>query len=59
MTKILQLLCKNYHLGIVTNGTASWQYNKIDVLGYKYYFSKIEHFHLGRGWRREATSSHL
>ncbi|WP_182914149.1 HAD family hydrolase [Paenibacillus sp. 1011MAR3C5] len=36
----MQLLCGSYHLGIVTNGTASWQYNKIEALGYDVFFPK-------------------
>jgi len=40
ITKTLQLLSRNYHLGIITNGTASWQYNKIEALRYDMFFSK-------------------
>lgn len=40
ITRTLQLLCNSYQLGIVTNGTASWQYNKIDSLGYEVFFPK-------------------
>jgi len=40
ITKTLQRLCSQYRLGIVTNGTASWQYSKINALGYDSFFPK-------------------
>ncbi|WP_373232085.1 HAD family hydrolase [Cohnella sp.] len=40
ITKMLESVSTKYRIGIVTNGTASWQYDKIESLGYDRFFSR-------------------